>query len=346
MGKTPFGDLRRSWAVILIGVCTAVIGMTACFIPGLLAGPVRILVGILLSAGGAALLAQLFISEDKARLWLKIPPGILRHLTIACIIVYVLSIVLGLVTLLPGITTDSVTAVLLIVYGIGFFYLAWCIQKANRLYPPRRIGVISNDPPRTTTGTGLFREASLPLSIALVIPVGALLVLLGLLLFPVNLGLIPFSPPDGQLGLLLVIMAIQMLALGETPMGQYRRSRLLIVIGIAFAAMGGIFSCIVPGILTDVIRQLLAILNIAGGAILLGKRFLPMLQGAAEPAPLPPILKRLLVTLTVLNVVAIAFGISMLLPGLVPGGMVIAGGIVVINGLLLFALASILLKLG
>ncbi|KLK87900.1 hypothetical protein SZ63_07730 [Methanoculleus sediminis] len=192
-------------------------------------------------------------------------------------------------------------------------------------------------------GFGFFREASLPLSIALVIPVGVLLVLLGLLLVPVNLGTLPFSP-DGQLGLLLVIMAIQMLALGETPMGQYRRSWLLIVIGIVFAAMG-IFSCIVPGILTGVIQLLLATLNIAGGAILLTKRFLPMLQGAAEPAAsLPPILKRLLVTLTVLNVVAIAFGISMLLPGLVPG-MIIAG-IVVINGLLLFVLASILLKLG
>ena len=196
-----------------------------------------------------------------------------------------------------------------------------------------------------TGGTGLFGEASLPLSIALIIPVGVLLVLLGLLLFPVNQGLIPFSP-DGQLGLLLVIMAIQMLALGETPVGQYRRSWLLIGIGIVFAALG-IFSCIVPGILTDVIRVLLAFLNIAGGAILLGKRFLPMLQGtgsAAELAHLPPIYKRLLGTLTVLNVVAIAFGISMLLPGLVPG-MVIAG-IVVINGLLLLSLASILVKIG
>lgn len=196
-----------------------------------------------------------------------------------------------------------------------------------------------------TGGTGLFGEASLPLSIALIIPVGVLLVLLGLLLFPVNQGLIPFSP-DGQLGLLLVIMAIQMLALGETPVGQYRRSWLLIGIGIVFAALG-IFSCIVPGILTDVIRMLLAFLNIAGGAILLTKRFLPMLQGtgsAAELAHLPPIYKRLLGTLTVLNVVAIAFGISMLLPGLVPG-MVIAG-IVVINGLLLLSLASILIKIG
>lgn len=135
MGKTPFGDLRRSWAVIIIGVCTAVIGMAACFVPGMLAEPVRILVGLLLFAGGIALLAQLFLSEDKARVWLKIP-GILRHLTIACIIVYVMSIILGLVTLLPGITTDGETAILLIIYGIGFFYLSWCIQKVARTYPP------------------------------------------------------------------------------------------------------------------------------------------------------------------------------------------------------------------
>lgn len=135
MGKTPFGDLRRSWAVIVLGVCTAIVGMVACFIPGLLAEPVRILVGILLSAGGVALLVQLFFSEDKARVWLKVP-GALQHLTVACGLVYVISIVLGIITLLPGITTDYVTAVFLVIYGIGFFYLSWSIQAANRLYPP------------------------------------------------------------------------------------------------------------------------------------------------------------------------------------------------------------------
>lgn len=135
MGKTPFGDLRRSWAVIVLGVCTAIVGMVACFIPGLLAEPVRILVGILLSAGGVALLVQLFFSEDKARVWLKVP-GALQHLTVACGLVYVVSIVLGIITLLPGITTDYVTAVFLIIYGIGFFYLSWSIQKAARTYPP------------------------------------------------------------------------------------------------------------------------------------------------------------------------------------------------------------------
>lgn len=135
MGKTPFGDLRRSWAVVVLGICTAVVGMVACFIPGTLTAPVRILVGVLLAGGGTALLLQLFLAEGRARTWLKMP-GVLRHLTVACTSVYLLSIVLGLVTLLPGITTDPQTAVLLVLYGIFFFYLAWSIQKVTRAYPP------------------------------------------------------------------------------------------------------------------------------------------------------------------------------------------------------------------
>lgn len=191
-------------------------------------------------------------------------------------------------------------------------------------------------------GFRFFRDASLSLPVALLILVGVFLTLLGVLLFPVNIGVIPFSP-DGQLGLLLVIIAIQMMTLGETPIGQYNRSWFLIVLGIVFAAMG-IVSCIVPGILTGVIRVLIGLLNIIGGAVLLTKRVLPVLHTArdpgAEPVVFPPVIKHLLVTQTVLNIVAIAFGITMLIPGLVPG--IVIAGILVINGLLLFVLAYIL----
>ena len=31
MGKTPFGDLRRSLVLVLIGIITALVGMVACF---------------------------------------------------------------------------------------------------------------------------------------------------------------------------------------------------------------------------------------------------------------------------------------------------------------------------
>ncbi len=135
MGKTPFGDLRRSWLIVIIGICTAILGMFACFIPGLVTLLVRILVGIILFVGGFVLLLQLFIFQEKAKKWIK-SPGVLQQLTIACSFVYILSVVLGLDTLLPGIITDPQTAMLLIIYGISFFYLSWCIKKVTTIFYP------------------------------------------------------------------------------------------------------------------------------------------------------------------------------------------------------------------
>ena len=346
MGKTPFGDFRRSWALIIIGICAAIIGMVACFVPGYLSGLVRMLVGIILFAGGIALLVQLFASKEKAKTWMKVP-GILRQLTIACGLVYAITLISGLITLFPGITTDPQTALVLIIYGISFFYLSWCIHKVSKVYPEETDDLLLsklNSDSNKSKLFAFFQETSLNLTPAILLLLGVLLALLGVLLFPVNMGLIPFSP-DGQLGLLLVIIAIQMMALGSTPVGQYNRSWLLILIGIVFAALG-IFSCIVPGLLTDVLRIFLGILNILGGVILLIKQFLPKLyeisKPSSAPGEVPPIAKKLSFTQTLLNFVAIVFGLTMLLPYLIPG--LIMAGILVINGILLFLLASLLQK--
>jgi len=349
MGKTPFGDLRRSWALVIVGICTAILGMAACFIPRYFTEFVRVLVGIVLFAGGIALLIQLFFSEKKARMWMKIA-GVLQQLTIACGLVYALTVASGLITLLPGLTTDTQTAILLIIYGMSFFYLSWCIRKVARSYPPEipndsALSKLNSDNADSKGRFRFFRDASLPLLPAILILLGILLTFLGLLLFPVNLGVIAFSP-DGQLGLLLTIMALQMMALGDTPLGKYKRSLLMIIVGIVFAALG-VVSCIVPGILTGMIQILLGLLNTIGGASLLMKRFLPILREIgtppAAPVIVPAILKKLTVTQTVLNLVTIAFGISMLIPGLVSGLLI--AGILVINGLLLFILASFLQQL-
>lgn len=349
MGKTPFGDLRRSWLVIFIGIGTAVIGMIACFIPGPLTGPVRILVGVLLAGGGAALLFQLFVAEEKARTWMN-GPRILRYLTLAAVLVYVLSVASGLVTLFPGITTHPQTAVLLILYGASFFFLAWSIQQVGRQYPPNlakktALKPLEPDTVRPSVGFSLFRAASLSLLPALLVLLAVLLTLLGMLLFPVNLGILPFSP-DGQLGLLVVLMAIQMMTMGDTPVGQYPRSWLMILIGSGFAALG-IFSCIVPGLLTGMIRTLLGVLNLGGNTVVLARRFLPLLREQklpeAETGTFPPLLKKMRLVQTALNLVGILFGLSMFLPGFLPG--LVNAGIVIINGLLLFQLAYILHQL-
>ena len=337
MGKTPFGDVRRSWLVVIIGIVAAVIGMGACFIPGTLSALVRVLVGVLLAVGGAVLLFRLFMHREKAAAWLKIP-GILRHITVASVLVYVMAILLGLVTLLPAITTDTLTAILLLVDGASLFYLAWSIQALEKIYPRKTEPPAPAQPARSF----LSQNAPLPLTTALLIFLGVLLAFLAILLVPVNLGTLPFSP-DGQLGLLLVIMAIQVLAMGETPVGPFRRSRTLVIIGLGFALLG-IFSCIVPGILTDDLRILLGLLNLAGGIVPLVLRFYPlfmqMRNPPAVPVPIPAPLKNLLVTQTVLNCVGILFGASMLLPGVIPG--MVTAAILFCNGLLLFVLAFIL----
>lgn len=353
MGKTPFGDLRRSWILIIIGICTAIIGMTAGFIPGYLSELVRLLVGFILFAGGIALILQLFLSSDKAKTWIKVP-GILQHLTIACAVVYVLTIIEGLITLLPGITTTPQTAVITIIYGISFFYLSWCIHKVAQLYPSEKtenpeINTLNKEDNTSSKGIfSFFKETSLPLTFAILIMLGVLLTILGILLFPVTNKLIPFSP-DGQLGMLLFIFSIQMMALGETFIGPFKRSWLMIIIGLIFAVLG-IFSCIVPGILTAVLALLIGSMSIIGGVLLIIQRFLPgkqeievSRQSEAENAEIASITKKLVFTQTLINVVAILFGISALMQGLLPG--IVVAGLLVVYGLIIFVLVFLLHKM-
>lgn len=342
MGKTPIGDFRRSWLLIAIGICAAMLGMTACFIPGHLTGIARVSVGLVLFCGGLSLLVQLFAFQEKAKTWMRIG-GILQQLTVACALVYALTIALGAITLVPGITTEAQTAILLILYGACFAYLAWCIWKVGLAYPPEaRAQKIEDASSRKYFG--IFREASFPLSVAILILLGILLTFLGLLLFPVNLGLLAFSP-DGQLGLLLTVMAIQTTSLGDTPLGRFKRSSSIMILGLVFAALG-VVSSIVPGLLTGMITILLGVLNVTGGASFLVKRYLPELRKTGDLpvglAAVPPEVAKMTATQTILNWVTLAFGISMLAPGLIPGLLVAA--VLVVNGLLLFRLASYLWK--
>ena len=138
-------------------------------------------------------------------------------------------------------------------------------------------------------------------------------------------------------------MAVQMLTTGYTPVGEYKRSWLLMAVGFVFASMG-IVSCIVPGLLTGLIFILLGLLNITGGAIPLIKRFIPMLQAIrhppGEPVIVTPVKKKLLITLTAFYIVTLIFGITVFIPGLLAG--LALAGFLVIYGLLLFALAYLL----
>ncbi|MBV5274521.1 MAG: hypothetical protein JZU52_13050 [Lamprocystis purpurea] len=349
LGRTPFGDLRRSWTLVAIGIGTAVIGMVGSFVPGHFSGTLRVLVGLLMTGGGAALLYQYAARADQARAWLK-GPGILRVLAFSAASVYLLTLIAGLLTLLPGITKGPHTAILLIIYGISFLSLAWTLHEVGKAYGPETIHArptqVSPPGHLRDAHRRLSRDAQLPLTVAIILLQAVLLTLLGILLFPVGVGLLPFSP-DGQHGLTLVITAIQIIALGSTPVGEYRRSWLMVLFGMLFAALG-IFSSIVPGVITGQTGLLLGLLNLVGGFLGLFRGLLSMLRrrrnpGAQQADAVPPILRLLALIPTMIAVVQIVFGLSIFLPTLLPAK--VGAAMLVVNGLLLFALAGMVLKL-
>ena len=356
MGKTPFGDLLRSWIVVFVGIGAAIIGTLAIFYPDPLAGPIRVLAGATVLVTGALGLYRLGTAEDRARTWLRVP-GVLRHLAVACAAVYGLEVVLGVITLVPGIAPTPLTAVLAIAFGAALFYLAWAIHVATARYPPAPATTAAGEAQAATErGTGLFGEAALSVGDSFSVFQGVLMLLLGGLVLLMTLGMIPVFNADGQLGLLLVLTSLQMLALGQLVGSTVTRSWLLVAAGLAFAGMG-IVSCVVPGVLSSVIPPLLGVQNILTGVVVLATQVIgPTLYGIrnppAEPVVLPPLLRRLFLILTVTGVVAILFGLNMLAPLLLPGLLGVVGFalflpvLIVVMGLLTLGTVSITRKLG
>jgi hypothetical protein len=350
MGKTPFGDFLRSWLMVIIGLITAMIGTLAIFFPGHMSMEIRLLAALIVLFTGALGLLQLFTARDRARLWMKIP-GILQQLTIACVLVYGIELFLGIITLLPGIVPNPVTAVLCLIFGVSLFYLAWCIHETHRQYHDAE----EKARPPGKSGFGLFQEASLTVGNTFSTYQGCLMILLGFLIFFSILGILPSFNADGQIGLLLVLTSLQLLALGQFVGSQVTRSWPVIGFGVLCAA-AGIFSCIVPGVLSGVIPPLLGLQNIITGVLLLATQVVgPTLYGIrhppAEPVSLPPIIRRLFLVLMVTGIVTIVFGINTLVPVLLPNllGMVVAAILlpllVIIMGLLSLMTVSITEKL-
>lgn len=326
LGKTPFGDMRRSKPLLAAGILIAALGSVTCFIPIVIRLP-RLLLFLCFGPGGFLLLLRMCFAKDKFRSWARYG-GIFRHLILGCSGVYLLSMLIALLLWKQSLLTTPMTAVAVLLFGLAIFYLAEVLRKIYRTYPEaeKRPG----------------GDVDLSTDQAMLMLMGVFMLLLGGLLVPVGLGLLPFSA-SAQLGLLMVIFALQMLASGNTPLGPFPRSWLMIGFGLLFAALG-IVSCIIPEILVPALTVLVGMLNILGGIIALAKMWGSRPRKIPDPRkPVPPLLTRLLAAQLTMNVLTVMFGVSMLIPGLVPTPVI--GAILAANGCVLLYLLSILLTL-
>lgn len=326
LGRTPFGDTPRSRLLLVVGLLIAIIGMVTSLIPISISFS-RVLLFLCLGPGGLLLFLQMLFIKDKLKSWVKYG-GIFRHLIFACSAVYILSMVIALLLWKQNLLTTPMTAVVILFFGTAVFYLATVLGKIDRTYPEAAKNPIG--------------DIKLSIEQTMILFTSIFMIIIGVLLIPVNLGMLPFSS-SAQLGILMVIFAIQMLAFGNTPIGPFPRTWPMIGLGILFAVLGAI-SCIIPGILVSVLTILVGILNILGGIIAFTKMLPKGSKQKTEPRePIPPILKKLFATQLTLNLLQILFGTSMLIPGIVPG--MVIGVILAANGGVLSYLLSILVTL-
>lgn len=328
LGKTPFGDVpQRPLSVLILGIFVACIGIITCFIPDLLKGIPRFILFICFGPGGILLLLQMFFSKDKFPLWRK-KGGILMALAVNCTAVYSLSVFISILLIDKNYISGGLISFSVLLYGVLVFTLTAVLFKIYALYPDAA--------ERPSAGVQLSDDR------AVILITGVFMVLLGILLIPVTIGLLPFSG-SAQLGLLVVIMSIQMIAFGNTPLRSFTRTWPLVFMGLIFASMG-IISCIVPGILVPCLTLIIALLNIGGGVIPLVKmihsRSRKKGRGSAD---VPSIIKKLFLTQSTLNILSIVFGVSMLINNLIPGPVI--GVVLTANGIVLLYLISILAKI-
>lgn len=324
LGKTPFGDMRRSMPLLAVGVLIAAVGIVTCFIPDVFSRIPRMLLFLCFGPGGFLLLLQMCLAKGKLRTWAKYG-GIFRHLIVGCSAVYGLSMLTGVLILEHTLLTTPRTAVVVLIFGSAIVYLAGVLRKIYSAYPE--------------AGKRCEGDVALSTDNAMILLMGIFMLLLGVLLIPVNLGLLPFSG-SAQLGLLMVIFAVQMLASGSTPIGPFPRSWLMILFGLLFAALG-IVSCIIPEILVSPLTVLVGVLNILGGVMTLWKICIPRLKKSEQASdPGPPMLKKLFAAQLTMNLLTILFGTSMLVSRLIPG--LVLGVILAANGCVLLYLLHIL----
>jgi len=328
LGKTPFGDVpQRPLSVLILGIFVACIGIITCFIPDLLKGIPRFILFICFGPGGILLLLQMFFSKDKFPLWRK-KGGILMTLAANCTAVYSLSVFISILLIDKNYISGELLSLSVLLYGVLIFTLTAVLFKIYALYPDAA--------ERPSAGVQLSDDR------AVILITGVFMVLLGILLIPVTIGLLPFSG-SAQLGLLVVIMSIQMIAFGNTPLRSFTRTWPLVFMGLIFASMG-IISCIVPGILVPCLTLIIALLNIGGGVIPLVKMIHSRSgKKGRESADVPSIIKKLFLTQSTLNILSIVFGVSMLINNLIPGPVI--GVVLTANGIVLLYLLSILTKI-
>ncbi|MDO5843897.1 MAG: hypothetical protein Q4Q53_01960 [Methanocorpusculum sp.] len=315
LGKTPIGDAKQSPLVFGAGLAVSILGIILCFTNSVPEFIPKYLIAGILFVSGIVLLIQMFVSKNLYPLWKKSGDPLLMRLALLCALVYIFDIIVAVFIFLDAIIPLVVKSVFALLFGILLLLFTVIRHKTDLKYP------LSS------------QSKSIGLNIISILIFAVYLIVLGVLL--IYSGLSPIAiTGSSQLGLMMVIFAIQTIAIGSTPIGPFKRTHLIVIIGIVLGVIG-ITAVFVPGVLDFTLTVLIGLLNIISAVLFFIKSIPPLIK---SKEPMPKILKQITVSSIIMNIMAFTFGLSMLIPNLIPGSVIVF--VLIIFGCLILYLVS------
>lgn len=316
LGKTPVGDAKQSLAVFIIGLIISLLGIVLCFTTSVPEYIPKYLIAAILGVSGVILFIRMLTSKNQYPFWKKSGDSLLMRLAFVSTIIYVFDILFALILILENIIPLTVKIVFAFLFGVILFWFTIIRQKTLIKYP--------------------VTSPAIGLDILSILILALYLITLGILMIPTNIGLIEFTG-SAQLGLLMVIFAIQTIAIGNTPIGAFRRTNFVVILGITMAVLG-ITAIFVPDILVFTLNLLIGLLNIVSSLIFFIKN-IPSLIKSKEPKD--KISKQMSAASFAMNIFAFLFGLSMLISGLITG-LAQSALLFLFGGALLYLLSRII----
>jgi len=325
--KIPFGSVQRSGQLRIPGIIITLIGIVTSFIPGIFGDIPKFLVMIAFGAGGILLLLQIFFANETSRFWKTPGDGVTAHLTVNCAAVSVLEMLIAALIAVriyrPALLSTELLAVAALLFGSALFYLAFVLQNVYSLRPEPGI---STNTPGMSPGTVMGMQF------------GFYMLILGCLLVPVYLGLLPYAL-SAMHGTLIVLLGVQALVSGVMMTFSFKRNWIFFLVGMAFVAVGA-FAIIVPDTIVEFLVIFIGVFLIIAGLYLLSTLIRPKPKSEDPARKLEGkdlLLVLVLLALALLIVIMmILLGVSMLIENLVPGIFIVI--ILVCFGLIQFAL--------
>lgn len=331
IGKNPIRCVERSWSVLIPGIIITATGFITCFIPGIFGDISKILVIVIFGVGGILLLLQGFGSKGMSPFEKTSGDGEFSSLTLSCAAVYILMILVAVLVAmqvyLPGVLSTELLAGIALFFGIVLISIVVTVRNMYPLLPESSI-------PTNTHCMALVTVMRMQYGIYMLVS--------GFLLILVYWGLLPWAS-SAQLGTLVVLLGVQALVAGNMMVLTFKRSGIVIIVGMVFVAVGS-FVIIVPDILVTQMAVFISFFNIFGGFYLM----YTLIRDLIRPKPISEVsapkpegkdlylLLLLLVLAFLTAILMILIGVAMLIIERIPGitfAIFLAG-----FGLTLFAL--------